>query len=255
MATSDHVPRPSQPNQRVRIPLSRRIVSALTERLQLKAAALFFALVLWFVVSATEPSEQLIPVRFNPLLDSTLTLVEAPPQVQALVIGRTRELLKLYASPPTLRRLVDADVPDTVTIELRPTDVDLPAGVQAIVRDVQPRNITLRFATSASRTLPVRSALTVVADTGIRITGGLRLEPDSVRVTGDRRALGRINAVSTIAGQLRVRDSSAVIVSLDTARLGVLVRPAQVRVSVPITRTIPAADSARGDSATGRPAT
>ena len=36
------------------------------------AAALFFALVLWFVVSATEPSEQLIPVRFNPL--SRLTL-------------------------------------------------------------------------------------------------------------------------------------------------------------------------------------
>ena len=248
-------PRPSQPNQRMRIPVSKRILSALTERLQLKAAALFFALVLWFMVSATEPSEQLIPVRFNPLLDSTLTLVEAPPQVQALVIGRTRELLKLYASPPTLRRLVDAQVPDTVTIELRPTDVDLPAGVQAIVRDVQPRTITLRFAASASRTLPVRSALTVVADTGIRITGGLRMEPDSVRVTGDRRVLGRINAVSTASGQLRVRDSTAVIVALDTAGLGVLVRPAHVRVSVPIVRTIPATDSAGADSAARRPAT
>lgn len=255
MPPSQQTPRPSQPNQRVRTPLTRRIVAAFTERLQLKAAALFFALVLWFVVSATEPSEQLVPVRFNPLLDSTLTLVEAPPQVQALVIGRTRELLKLYASPPTLRRLVDADVPDTVTIELRPTDVDLPAGVQAIVRDVQPRNITLRFATSASRTLPVRSALTVVADTGIRITGGLRLEPDSVRVTGDRRSVAQLNAVSTIAAQLRVRDSSAVIVALDTAGLGVAVRPAQVRASVPIARTSPAADTTRADSAARRPGT
>ena len=247
--------RPSQPNQRVRTPLTKRIIAGLTERLQLKAAALFFALVLWFVVSATEPSEQLVPVRFNPLLDSSLTLIETPPQVQALVIGRTRELLKLYAAPPTLRRLVDADVPDTVTIELRPTDVDLPAGVQAIVRDVQPRNITLRFAASASRTLPVRSALTVVADTGVRITGGLRLEPDSVRVTGDRRALGRINAVSTVSGQLRIRDSAAVLVALDTAGLGVLVRPAQVRASVPIARTAPPADSARADSLARRPAT
>lgn len=248
-------PRPSQPNQRVRTPLSRRIIAAVTERLQLKAAALFFALVLWFVVSATEPSEQLVPVRFTPLLDSTLTLVEAPPQVQALVIGRTRELLKLYATPLTLRRLVDAGVPDTVTIELRPTDVDLPAGVQAIVRDVQPRSITLRFATTATRTLPVRSALNVVADTGIRFTGGLRLEPDSVRVSGDRRALARINAVSTVAGNLRVRDSSAVVVALDTAGLGVSVRPAQVRASIPIARTLPAADSARADSAGRRPST
>lgn len=248
-------PRPSQPNQRVRTPLSRRFIAAVTERLQLKAAALFFALVLWFVVSATEPSEQLVPVRFTPLLDSTLTLVEAPPQVQALVIGRTRELLKLYATPLTLRRLVDADVPDTVTIELRPTDVDLPAGVQAIVRDVQPRNITLRFATTATRTLPVRSALNVVADTGIRLTGGLRLEPDSVRVSGDRRALARINAVSTVAGNLRVRDSSAVIVALDTTGLGVSVRPAQVRASIPIARILPATDSARADSAGRRPST
>lgn len=247
--------RPSQPNQRVRTPLSRRILAAVTERLQLKAAALFFALVLWFVVSATEPSEQLVPVRFNPLLDSSLTLVESPPQVQALVIGRTRELLKLYAAPPTLRRLVDADVPDTVTIELRPTDVDLPAGVQAIVRDVQPRSITLRFATTTTRTLPVRSALNVIADTGIRITGGLRVEPDSVRVSGDRRAIARVNSISTVAGNLRVRDSTAVVVALDTAGLGVAVRPAQVRVSVPIARTVPVADSARADSAARRPTT
>ena len=248
MADQQPAPRPSQPNQRVREPLHRRLVAAVTERLQLKAAALFFALVLWFMVSATEPSEQLVPVRFTPLLDSTLTLIDPPPQVQALVIGRTRELLKLYATQPTLRRLVDADVPDTVTIELRPTDVDLPAGVQAIVRDVQPRSITLRFATAGSRMVPVRSALRVVADTGVRITGGLRIEPESVRVAGDRRRLLGVRSVSTIAAEFRVRDSAAVIVALDTADLGLSVRPAQIRVSVPIFRASPPPDTTRTDT-------
>ena len=255
MSTPPPGQRGSPPPPRTRPPFARRLIASFTERLQLKAAALFLALVLWFMVSATEPSEQLVPVRFNPLLDSTLTLMEPPPPVQALVIGRTRELLKLYATQPTLRRLVDADVPDTVTIELRPTDVDLPAGVQAIVRDVQPRSITLRFAAAASRTVPVRSALSVMPDTGVRITGGVRLEPDSVRITGNRRVISTITAVSTMAAQLRVRDSAGVVVGLDTAGMGVIVRPGQVRVSVPVARVAPAPDTARSDTAVGRPST
>lgn len=255
MSTPPPGQRGSQPTPRVRAPLARRLIASFTERLQLKGAALFLALVLWFIVSATEPSEQLVPVRFNPLLDSTLTLMEAPPPVQALVIGRTRELLKLYAAPPTLRRLVDADVPDTVTIELRPTDVDLPAGVQAIVRDVQPRSITLRFATAASRTVPVRSALSVIPDTGVRITGAVRFEPDSVRITGNRRVIATITAVSTLASQLRIRDSTPLLVGLDTAGMGVLVRPGQVRVLVPMERTVPLVDTTRRDSVARPPAT
>jgi hypothetical protein len=135
------VPPPASIAQRLR----RRLHSAVAERVPLKAAALFFAIVLWLIVTSEEPSEELVPVRFVPTLDSTLTLRAPVPAVQALVIGSTRELLKLYSSPPAVRRVVGADAPDDYVVDLRPADVDLPSGVKAIVRDVQPRRVTLHL--------------------------------------------------------------------------------------------------------------
>ncbi|MFL5560050.1 MAG: hypothetical protein ACJ79K_01115 [Gemmatimonadaceae bacterium] len=115
------------------------------ERLALKAAALFFALVLWMVVSVEEPTDEIIPIRFAPVVDSGVVIVGPLPTVRALVLGRGRELLKLYnASPVIVRRIRGADS-EKVTLELGPADVDLPAGVNAVVRDVRPRNVTLQL--------------------------------------------------------------------------------------------------------------
>ena len=115
------------------------------ERLALKAAALFFALVLWMVVSVEEPTDEIIPIRFAPVVDSGVVIVGPLPTVRALILGRGRELLKLYnASPVIVRRIRGVDS-EKVTIELGPADVDLPAGVNAVVRDVRPRNVTLQL--------------------------------------------------------------------------------------------------------------
>lgn len=119
--------------------------SVFLERLALKAAALFFALVLWMVVSVEEPTDEVIPIRFAPVVDSGVVIVGPLPTVRALVLGRGRELLKLYnASPVIVRRIRGADS-EKVTLELGPADVDLPAGVNAVVRDVRPRNVTLQL--------------------------------------------------------------------------------------------------------------
>ena len=118
------------------VDLRQWLVALLTERLLYKAAAIFFALVLWLVVSAAEPAEQLVDVRFTPVLDSTLQLVGTRPGVRALVAGPARELLKLYTSPPTVRRAFSAGTGDSVRIELRASDVSLPDGVTARVLDV-----------------------------------------------------------------------------------------------------------------------
>lgn len=230
-----------------RRPFSRRLRAAATERLGLKGAALFFACALWLVVRAAEPDEELVPVRFAPALDSTLELQGTPPQVRALMIGRGGELIKLYSDLPVIRRAVPADVPDTLTMELRPEDVDLPPGVEAVVRDVRPRRVTLHFATRVARTLPVRSELRFVAGPGVRIVGAPQLEPDSVRVAGDRRAVGRLTDVATIAADISVNDAASVVVPLDTSDLEVRVRPARVRVRIPVViqRAPPPADSGR----------
>lgn len=133
--------------------------SAVSERLALKAAALFFALVLWMVVSAEEPTDEIIPIRFAPVVDSGVAIVGPLPTVRALVLGRGRELLKLYNASPVIVRRVRSGISETVSLELGPADVDLPAGVNAVVRDVRPRNVTLRL----RRTVPVRDS-SIAAD-------------------------------------------------------------------------------------------
>jgi hypothetical protein len=130
--------------------LRQHLRAAATERLGYKGAALFFALVLWVIARAEEPVEEIVPVRIAPSYDSTRVLSGALPPVRALVVGRARDLLKLYDEAPVIRRAIPPDAPDTVRFELRPADVFLPSGVQAQVHDIQPRFVTLAFDVLAS---------------------------------------------------------------------------------------------------------
>lgn len=123
----------------------RRLRSALTERLALKGTALALAIVLWFTVSVRENAEQFVGVRFLPSFERGITLAEQPPTIRALVRGSGRDILRLYSTPPAIRMDIGGDVGDSMTVALRPANVDLPPGVNAMVLDVQPRRITLAF--------------------------------------------------------------------------------------------------------------
>ncbi len=123
----------------------RRLAQALTDRLGLKVVALAFALVLWFIATSKEPTEEIVPVRLALTLDSGEVLRDPPPEVRALVAGEGKEIFALYASPPVIRR----DVPggaDSTTLTLRAGDVQIPPNVTVLVRDVQPRTVLLHLA-------------------------------------------------------------------------------------------------------------
>ena len=204
----------------------RHVIAAFTEHLALKAAAVFVAVVLWFVVAAREPTEELVNVRFAPQLDSALVLRDPNPVIRALVIGRANEILKLSNSPLVIRRPITSDAPDTLVMSLRTSDVEVPEGVEVIVRDVQPRSLTLRFESIASRAVPVHSALLVRSPTGVR--AALRFDPESVMVRGPRRTVARLQWVSTIPDSISI-DTLPHLIDLDTTGLGVIVRPPQVK--------------------------
>lgn len=123
----------------------RRLVSAFTERLGLKVVALAFAVVLWFIVTSKEPTEEIVPVRIALTMDSGRTLRDPVPDVHALVAGEGTELFSLYSTPPVIRRDVPRDA-DSATFTLTPDDVELPAGAAVIVRDVQPRRVVVHLA-------------------------------------------------------------------------------------------------------------
>lgn len=123
----------------------RAVRDALTARIGLKATALFLAVVLWVIVSAREPAEEVIPVRLVILAEDGIELRDVPPSARALVAGRGRELLRLYREPPSVRVNVPADSPERFVVQLTPDLVELPAGVEASVREVTPRRFTLRL--------------------------------------------------------------------------------------------------------------
>jgi hypothetical protein len=215
------------------VSLERHLKAAFTERLGYKAAAVFFAVVLWLVVSAEEPSEELVPVRLEASFDTSRVLTSPRPIVRALVAGRARELLKLYEIRPIVRRTVTDDAPDSVAIELRPADVYIPPDIDAVVRDVQPRSLVLVFDVTTSRRVPVTNAVRVVVDAGAPQMRRLTiLVPDSVTVTGPRRAVNAVSSVRTVEQTVTVRDSGEFVVPIDVKSVasGVRVKPAEVRV-------------------------
>lgn len=201
-----------------------QVRAAFSEHLGLKASAVALALALWFIVGAREPTEDVAAVRFAPQLDSALVLRDPAPPIRALVVGRPSEILRLANTPLVIRRPIANDVPDTVVVDLRPSDVEVPEGVGVIVRDVQPHAVTLHFETTATRRVPVQSAIVVPGVGGTRV----RLDPESVTVLGPRRVVAQLRFIRTILDTIPL-DTLPHLVDLDTTGLGVGVRPAQVK--------------------------
>lgn len=238
------------------LPWRRRLTAAFTEHLPLKLVASFFAFVVWLVVSGERPTEMVVPVRVEIGVDTAVTLRGPTPEVRALVVGRGRDLMKLWDTPPRIAQRLGSDVPDSLAIMLEVNNVELPPGVAGVVRDVQPRSLRLRFDVQTKRLVPVRSALRVRADSGFRLTGPVQVDPTRVQLIGQRRTVRAIDTVLTAAAEIVVRDTIPITVALDTAGLGVRVNPAFVRVRVPVAavdppRSVQRAPAQRAAATTG----
>ena len=225
---------------RVRVSKQGWLRAAFTRHLALKASSVLLALVLWFVVAAREPTEEVVGVRFAPQLDSGLVLRDPAPAIRALVIGRPSEILKLSSTPLTIRRPLTSDAPDTLVMTLRTSDVEVPEGIEVIVRDVQPRSVMLRFESTVRRDVPVRSRLVVRVPPGVAPLG-VQLSPAVVQISGPRREVAQMRFLVTVADSIAM-DTIPHLVDIDTAGLGVVVRPAQVKA---IVARVPLAPAAR----------
>lgn len=226
-----------------------RLREIATERLGLKAIALLLALLLWVVVSAQHPAESYVRVRVVPALDSSLALLDGTTEIRALVTGRATDIVKLAADPPVVRRSIGGDAPDTLVLDITPADVHVPPELADHVRvlDVQPRSVTLRFETRASRRVPIVNGGRVVVRTAgnARATGNLVFDPTNVSVTGPRRVVRDMRAIRPRPLSIAVDDTMPHVADLDTAGTGVQVQPAQVKVRWRGTATAAAPVAAR----------
>jgi len=206
------------------------------ERLGLKLLSLLFAVLLWFVVAARQPTETYVRVRLDPVLDSSLVMLDGAAEVQALVTGRAADLVKLYTTPPVLRRTVSGDAPDTLMLDVTPSDVRVPADLAELVHvvDVQPRSVMLRFETRATRRVAVVNdgRVVVQGDSGAIPAREVEFEPRTVRVTGPRRLVRSLREIRPFALSIAPNDTMTHLAELDTTGSGVRVQPSQVKVRV-----------------------
>jgi hypothetical protein len=211
--------------------------AAIVTNWPVKVTALVLSGVLWAAVAAEEPTTQLIPVHLVVQPPAGRTLRGSVPAVQAVYVGSTRELIKLYSSPPTIRKAI----PDTLTgnqfdLELAPQDLVTGKQINVRAEDIQPRSVQIQLDEVSRRTIQVEPHVTAVADSGYAVLDGLTVSPSSVVVIGPDSAIRRLHAVPTMPVALSgltapVRRT----VRLDTTGLGpIRVSPEEVDVSVEV---------------------
>lgn len=164
--------------------------------------ALLLAGSLWLIVSAEETTAEWVSVRIALDLDSTVTLADPPTPVRAYVVGRRRDLFKLISSPPTLQRAITEDDRDSVRIELRSQDLDMPTGVDVAVRDLRPRMLTFRLRRRKGEPMPED----VLAPSRPYDSARDAIQPDTVL---DSLARAKLSADSAAIAATIKRDSAA----------------------------------------------
>jgi hypothetical protein len=207
---------------------------ALTGNLPLKLTSLVLALLLWLLASGEEPASSLLQVQVAVKPPAGRIMIRPLEQVQALVVGPRRELLKLSTAPLRLARVLpDTLEADEVRLELGPGEIELPRGVGVRVQDLQPRVLTVELDSTVQRVVPVAPVVHLRADSGY-VLAGVSVVPGMVRLLGPRDLVGRVDSVRTVAlelfgGEPRVERRLA----LDTAGFGpVRVHPASVTARV-----------------------
>ena len=224
------------PALRIKGSVQRRVVAAFTDRLVLKATAIFLAIVLWFVVNAKEPQIELVRVRFTPsLLDSSLVLREPLPQIQAIVAGSPKQLIQLSSNPPVIHRQITANSPDTSCSTFVRKTSCCPNGVDAVVRDVaaaQP-HAALRVDVEAKGSGRARANRDRVRRPPPGPVHRSSIQPPC-KSAGRARSSLQIPSVRTTRTTIAYPDSLPHLVDIDTTALGagVRVRPTQVKVQL-----------------------
>jgi hypothetical protein len=202
-----------------------------------KLTALLLSGVLWAAVAAEEPTTQLVPVTLTVQPPPGRALTGRLPAVQAVYVGSTRELIKLYSSPPTIRKVL----PDTLsgseyTLSLSPQDLLTAGRLNVRAEDVQPRAVTIELDPIVRRTVEVTSRVVIAPDSGYALQEGIAVEPGSVTIAGPDSAVRVITGVPTVNLELRGVDGPVRrVVPLDTAGLGpIRVVPTEVEISAEV---------------------
>lgn len=163
----------------------------------IKAVSLGFAMLLWFFVIGEEKSEVSfsIPVEIVNV-PSQYTIANDVVSVINLRVYGPRGLVRGLTTQ-NLTRVIDLRnaKPGTVTVRITPDSIPTPSGV--VVTQIQPSAIDIVLEPYEHRVVPVHPVITGKPAQDYEVKE-IQAEPKTVRISGPRSVLSRIEAVKTL---------------------------------------------------------
>lgn len=212
------------------------LLQLITRNWPIKGAALFLALMLYVAVQLQQPVTTSFDVTLNVQLPRGRALVQKPPKVRVQISGKGSQILKLRSLAGDItRRVPDTLTASTYSIHLDPSEVELalPKGADVRVMEVRPSEITLALDSVARKEVRIVSQVTVTADSGQFLHGGLSMTPTTARLVGPEQNLAGIDSVMTVTTEITsVSGAFSRTVPIDTTPLGIVrISPKQVTVT------------------------
>ncbi len=177
------------------------------------SVCLLTSTLLWFFFSMqqehTVPLE--LPTQVQNLNPDEALAVLPPQTIRVQVEGAGIQLLRLYYNPPTVNLNASADV---ISLEAAAKEVTKTVRLESVM----PRTFVVRKEPRLTRTIPVESRFRVTTPPAFDLTTPIRLDPDSIRVSGATSIIERLAAWPTRAQTFaNVRDTlRATVPLLDT---------------------------------------
>src|SRR2546429_389994 len=218
-----------------------------------KLAALFFAIMLYVAVAAPQPLSQSFVMRLAIPIPPGRTVRQQPAGVTVVILGKGSEILKLHSFPRVIRKAI----PDTFSaalwrIQLQPTDVELPKGIEVQVADIRPRDLEILLDSVAHKEVRIVPRVKVEAESGY-VLRGLSITPSLARLVGPEQSLTKLDSVTTLPTVISsVSGPFFQTVPIDTTPLGVVrISPKTVRMAAEGTAVIalPLTGSTQGSGA------
>ncbi len=174
---------------------------AIFDNYKLKLIALFFAIIIWFMVVTENEYEQVIeaPITLLNTPPGKVILSEVPRSAKVKIKGSGKSLIALGVSRGARLQLDLSGIETQRTFRLGPRHVILARSAGAVRSQeiLMPDTVSIRLDDFDARRIAVEPRITSTPALGYTSVGDFRVTPDSVLVSGPKSLVVQIDRVYT----------------------------------------------------------
>lgn len=174
---------------------------SILENYKIKLVVLVFAIFIWFFVITENEYENVIeiPVVTVNLPENKVILNEIPDFVKVKIKGTGKDLIALGVSRAARLDLDLSHVEHSKTFAIESKNVFLsrPTGAIEIEEIIMPDSITVILDDHHEKKIPIVAKIKPHAAPGFTLVGEIKLNPDSVTISGPKSIVSQIDEVFT----------------------------------------------------------